>query len=140
MVVKDTKVRTPIKIERGKDRPGLPRPLAYDGTGTLRPVPHTNSPDAWGVLHFDRAQKCANLSGCLVCAEHVGEGFIFVSKEKYGQAPVHATFDDLYNFAIDGAPLHERCMRMTVAHCAHIRDDLRRGEVIAVRYKEKMVP
>lgn len=123
--------RETVEIERGRkdNRRGLPRPLARS-RGVLRPVPWTNSDD-WGILHDVRAHLCMHNSECLVCGKRVDEGYIFTASEN---APVNAHAGDLERWAIDGGPLHSRCAKMTVAHCAHMRRELLTASAYMVRY------
>lgn len=125
-------MREPVNIERGRrdNRPGLPRPLARNN-GVLRPVPWTNSDDGWGVLNEARAMEGERKSLCLVCGETVEDGYIF-AKDK--ACPVIATQADLGEHASDFGPLHPRCAKMTVAHCAHIRNDLLHNGIFLVPY------
>lgn len=124
-------MREPVEIERGRkdNRAGMPRPLAKT-QGALRPVPWTNAAE-WGVLHTDRAELSARCSRCLVCGMPVAEGRILTSSIG---CPVTVGQADLHLYAADGGPLHDRCAKMTAAHCQYMRDALRQGTMWAVKY------
>ena len=127
-------MREPVVIERGRrdNRAGMPRPLAPN-KGALRPVPWTNA-DEWGILDQYRAQKCEKGSLCLVCGKPVDTGFVFTAAK---HMPVLTCQDDLEH-AVDNGPLHERCAKMTVAHCAHIRQQLFLADAFMVPYEREL--
>lgn len=123
--------REPVIIERGRkdNRAGMPRPLARN-KGTLRPVPWTNADD-WGILNDTRSMLCEKNSRCLVCGMDVEKGKILTTSDN---CPVNATQADLYDHAADRGPLHDRCAKMTVAHCAKVRHDVLHGTMRIIPY------
>lgn len=129
------RMREHVAIERGRkdNRAGMPRPLAK-AKGVLRPVPWTNSDEGWGLLHYARAEKAEKKSLCLVCGKKVDQGVILATKK---DCSVRADFDDL-RYAADNGPLHARCGKITVAHCQHVRDQLRTGEMFMIPYCRQM--
>lgn len=112
--------------------PGLPRPIAADKHGTGRPIPWTNAPNNWGILHDGRAHACTNESRCLICGEIVDVGVILA---RSALAPaLGVSQDGLTSWASDGGPLHAQCMSITVAHCRKVREQIRHGRAFIVPY------
>lgn len=94
----------------------MPRPL-YQG----QPIPYTAAvgieddvymgfkPD---LKHIDetRMQWCVDMDACLLCGEHVGDIGAVVWDARAGVV------------AEDGV-MHDRCGRIALAHCPHLRDN-----------------
>lgn len=93
---------------------GLPRPL-FEG----QPVPYTASVDVEDDLymgfkpnlkHFDdtRMKWCWDAEACLVC----GDGF---------DDEAAAAWDTESGTIVDGGLMHDRCGRIAMAHCPHLK-------------------
>lgn len=106
----------------GINAEGLPRPLWDNPELGLKPVPWTTEtyrssscpePD-FGSADPERMQECWRLGLCVLCGEALTEtvaAFIYAGDPPDGfGAPGCVT---------DG-PLHERCAKMTAAHCPPI--------------------
>ena len=124
---------------------GMPRPMAtWEGNvehePCLLPVPWTqesfrdgygtNQP-AWGVIHDENREKAAENSLCLLCGETVETGSVILSNRQRDSSTgpngrqrrvfFAADLNGAVMAITDGAPLHERCAKMTMRHCPHLR-------------------
>lgn len=132
--------RSPEQLES----PGLPRPIRTDPSGTGRPVPWTQGHKDWGDIAKPRMQQAYTESLCLVCGLAVARGVVFLDMGVLGQRPLptSVTRKDLgRNVAADqpiadGGCLHERCAKMTVAHCRTIRKKFQAGDIVLVPYSQ----
>lgn len=135
--------RREVQIVRGdpSNPPGLPRPIAQAPDGRLRPVPFTNA-DTWGILDDERARK----RDCLVCGLRVESGRVLCEMPGRPGSEALSAPDKgahwagthtLERGAIDGAPLHERCFKLTEAHCEAVRIKLLDGDWAAPRWSRK---
>lgn len=116
--------------EPGLTPTGLPRPLdTYDGK--LLPVPWNQSTD-WGAIEQIREAKARLHSLCQVCGLTVEDGMVVVHPEPNQPVKDAYTFEDIAkSIILDNAPLHDRCAKLSMAHCPELRDDpYKRGYVL----------
>jgi|SRR6187402_1533769 len=112
---------------------GLPRPIHEDKHGVLRPVPWSQDGGRWGLTDQDRLYECTEHASCLVCGDRVTEGVVLNSTHwRLGQLMLFATLTTLLDDAAvaDGGPLHDRCMKITRAHCRSVRESLQNGTLV----------
>jgi hypothetical protein len=137
----DMKVTDDMLIQfQNQNVAGLPRPLGRSYDGVIRPVPYTQSGTNWGAIDSGRKWHGMDESLCLICGDPVEEGFVLwnVVDKRNGtcyEAPELTTRDDLGNVRCgDNGPLHDRCLKMTRAHCQSVRWDLARELTVIVPY------
>lgn len=134
---------------------GMPRPVAKapsrgpDGRfqSKLLPVPWTQNSDSrrtnWGKLHYENASEACKKSRCLLCGGPVEKGMVFISRKRstkhFDPWPpvIPVTLDDAAYFT-DNAPLHERCAKLTAAHCPRLKRDLASGEQVICSYEQEL--
>ena len=102
---------------------GLPRPLAPYGD-KLKPVSWSQDGDAWGIIEPARQCEAIDKGLCLLCGEQVNKGYVVVSddhgREVFGIDSLGYLDRDVNESKVlDGAPLHDRCLKLTLAHCDH---------------------
>jgi hypothetical protein len=122
---------------------GMPRPICVRDD-TMRPVPWSQG-EAWGSASTHRQQLAIAQSRCLVCGEVVRKGVVFVRTTKTEAAepdhpPVKGSYDinDLpYNSAIVEGAIHEKCAKLTRAHCKPVRNRLKDGIYVERPYERK---
>jgi hypothetical protein len=139
------KIAAPLMWQWGQDPTGLPRPLApltqRDPNAKLAPTPWSQDGDesgtSWGVLDEVKQQAAQKGSLCLLCGEPVQQGFVFIDTAQSVATPLpFYTQPKLKEQGvIDHAPVHDRCAKLTAAHCPHIRDRMGKPEgVVMVPY------
>jgi len=107
---------------------GMPRPLA-PLEGRRLPVPWSQEADTWGSGDDVRIDSATARSLCLLCGRPVTKGVVVVAlwekdgieAKTFNELPEIVYQKDLAEFAIDRGPLHERCGKLTVAHCPHFK-------------------
>lgn len=103
---------------------GLPRPLA-EYNGRLLPVPWSQDGDrlgtVWGNVSTFHQIDAMEYSLCLLCGIHVEKGFVIfhLPSGRIPELPISPASLDKQGI-IDSAPLHERCAKLTMAHCPHL--------------------
>lgn len=119
-------------------RAGLPRPVAPDPEGTLRPLPWTQNA-AWGGLDDDRSNKCGDKSLCLVCGLEVKIGVVIIEHKAApngsawghdGPPKIVKFFYDINDLMhrreglkiVERGAMHEKCAMIARAHCKPLRD------------------
>lgn len=112
----------------------------------MRPVPWSQDGEEWGHLHQPCAEQAELNSLCLLCGEFVLTGYVFwyLWHAYLGRAEIdpeaYVSFEDLgQRRVIDRAPLHERCAKLTAAHCPTLKDDMARGRVYLMPYHHRPV-
>lgn len=143
---------------------GLPRPLGEHPDGRQLPVPWSQNqePDSaipdWGQIDDDRDTSASKHSLCLVCGHTVVKGKVFERTAKTDKdyqlaggfgtprnklQPFYTIVDLRKAIVADGAPLHDRCAKITLAHCTKMRVAVREGfyaERPYFRYAERGGP
>jgi hypothetical protein len=128
----------------GKSPRGLPRPLALrEG----RPAPEPWSQDSsWGTLDTLRAETARRASLCLLCGDQVDAGIVLVDPSDarktdaqstlplYHKHHLDAPYMIVRREVVDCGPLHERCAKLTMAHCPHLREN---SNIIEVPYRKE---
>lgn len=121
------------RYQPGQEMPtGLPRPVA-PLNGTPRPVPWSQDSQLeggevpWAQTHDDNRVDVARYNSlCLLCGDPVDNGVVICrNNPRYPMLPKY-TFDHLREGEgniVDNAPLHERCGKITMAHCPHLNND-----------------
>lgn len=97
-----TEAMSSITPTLAPDQPGPPRPL-LDGL----PIPFSGHEHNHGVPHQDRLQSCVQLDLCAVCGERL---------EKRRWVGI-----GIKGHVLDSAGMHERCAKISLAHCPHMR-------------------
>jgi hypothetical protein len=118
---------------------GMPRPLGRTRDGAIRPVPYTQSGTDWGVIDTRRKHFGMDRSLCLVCGETVEEGFVLwvrINSDGVADPLENVCASDLAHARIsDNGPLHDRCLKITRAHCRRVRTDIANGLTIVLPYR-----
>lgn len=86
---------------------GLPRPILQG-----MPAPYSGSDTEHGMPHVERDQECMDFDICAVC------GLEFEDVERTYTASFFHADDQLLD---RGVLLHERCAKIALAHCPHMR-------------------
>lgn len=88
---------------------GFPRPK-IELYGKQFPLPYSAREDAISLLSDERHLECVRDCVCLVCGDPVEDenSFALLKDEKF-----HA----------EAGPFHDKCARLTVAMCPHIKND-----------------
>jgi hypothetical protein len=122
---------------------GLPRPIAAY-RGMPKPVPYSQDMGMWATA--DDAGDCVREGLCLVCGEQVDDGLVLIDfsvsasiKKNFSRRRVYRFVDlelicDLTGI-VDNAPMHDRCAKLTAAHCDHVTDALREGRMKFKAYR-----
>lgn len=101
-------------------RKGMPRPMTELGE-RLAPVPWSQDKDGWGVLNTGRAVMAQAQSLCLLCGEAVEQGSVIIEPGSAANLESYCAKDLGRTEIVDKAPLHDRCLILTIAHCPHIK-------------------
>ncbi len=114
----------------------------------ILPVPWSQG-TSWGTLKESRSTLARCKSLCLLCGEKVDEGVVVVSdgnesfptrfpRIKPKAHLEHYYPDDLNRVdVVDHAPLHERCGKLTVAHCPTLNKASKHDGVVLRPYSNK---
>lgn len=102
--------------------PGMPRPLEALETGKLAPVPWSQGAGPFGTSDQDRFQMATDHSLCHLCGGYVECGSVIAvaAKAKHRRMFRQHDLHDI-GLVLDGGPLHERCAKMTMVHCPHLK-------------------
>jgi hypothetical protein len=109
----------------------MPVPYSQD---TFGPEP------AWGIGAFNVQRD----GDCLVCGESVNQGKVFVYTDNLsytgGQTvdDLVAGFKDLKT-VLDESPCHDKCAKITAAHCPVIKRDLKNKKLLIVNYNKDSI-
>ncbi len=132
----------------------------YDGHELKRPrsfhLPVPWSQDtSWGTLHNNRSELARAQSRCLLCGEKVTEGYVIVtsrndslfgiagSGRQYRKVDMERVLNHYYpddlprEDVTDHAPLHERCAKLTMAHCPTLHRAAKGEGAVLVPYSHK---
>lgn len=85
---------------------GLPRPILQG-----LPAPYSGEDKRHGLPDFDRLRECVVEDVCAVCGELVDDDIFYVA----------AYAENTALLMDQGVILHERCARLSLAHCPHMR-------------------
>jgi hypothetical protein len=112
----------------------MPRPLEALDDGRLAPVPWSQGDAGFGVSDLTRFTAATEQSLCHLCGDHVAEGKVIVTKAlRRGRRVFRKRDLKEWRIILDGGPLHDRCAKMTMAHCPHLKGNDR---YVLVRYRE----
>jgi hypothetical protein len=113
---------------------GFPRPRFENWDKVTYPLPYTAKETSIAVLDDDRVAECLGDNLCIVCGEGVGDRCFAILKKS-----ISDDFD-LSVFAESG-PFHEKCVKLTLFLCPHIKDKIdlfKTREVETDRLMEKV--
>jgi len=138
---------------------GLPRPIGEHRSQGKLPVPwsqEVSDPDdgpLWGQVRCDdeyREDLARNC--CLLCGEVVKQGVLFLDVAAPTKTPVQelsksiiamkqpcdeSALRKLDSIVVDHGVLHERCGKMTEAHCKSINEALKAGRYLKIPFRSR---
>lgn len=89
---------------------GFPRPR-IENNGKAYPLPYTAEENSIANLNDPRLLECINGGLCMICGESVGDRSFAMLRDG--------------NFFSESGPFHEKCVKMTLFLCPHIKDNTR---------------
>jgi len=136
---------------------GMPRPLEEHPEQGLLPLPWSQlfyekyGETIWGRVRLDeKFQQERDSCHCLLCGEKVVQGVLFIITEAVStsdgaalkQLDAKTVFDEellhrLNNLVLDHGVLHERCAKMTIAHCQTVKKSLASGTYRKFPFRSK---